>query len=590
MAHENKSIGKFIDKIKKGDYVIPHLQRDFEWQPNMISDLFKSILHDYYAGTILLWALSDKERELKMWDPLWGTNKSEKPTKAILDGQQRLSSIFYALCAPNKPFPNRTTFYYFYINLDETFAKNEDESITYSYQRHYKTIDSFKKKKDKLIEQGLFPLCLLSDENFLRSQEYQDWIIEYVKKKKQEGKLDDNITSLTVSEKIKSILTYCFLTETLEKKELKEICTIFANINSKGLRLSIFDLMNAFLYPQGIKIRKEWEILDNEKLKEVDSNMKVYLLKLISLVKQKYCSSRYLYNLIPGQKIKDKQGREHILIQNSTEFMKYWNDAIKYSEKARKKIMSSGQDDFGAIKSKFIPNTTLVPVLGGLILFYDSSLKEKIPENDFYNKIKKWYWCAVLSQDYSGSSDSVMAKDFSDMQNWLLNDSQIPERVRKIGGDFIDNSIDFLKIRNTNNSQYSAILNILALKLAKDFFTGRPLGNFPVDEIHDHHIFPKKCGLQISPDKIDSILNRTLIYDETNRRDISNLKPSEYYKNMLKKLGSTKKVQEVMQSHLISHKALEHLKNDNFEDFIKEREKTFKLELKKIIGVEEEND
>lgn len=187
MAHENKSIGKFIDEIKKGDYVIPHLQRDFEWQPNMISDLFKSILHDYYAGTILLWALSDKERELKMWDPLWGTNKSEKPTKAILDGQQRLSSIFYALCAPNKPFPNRTTFYYFYINLDETFAKNEDESITYSYQRHYKTIDSFKKKKDKLIEQGLFPLCLLSDENFLRSQEYQDWIIEYVKKKETRG-------------------------------------------------------------------------------------------------------------------------------------------------------------------------------------------------------------------------------------------------------------------------------------------------------------------------------------------------------------------------------------------------------------------
>lgn len=586
MAHENKSVKTFIDEIKKGDYVIPHLQRDFEWQPNMVSDLFKSILHDYYAGTILLWALSDKERELNMWDPLWGTEKRDKPTKAILDGQQRLSSVYYALCAPKELFPNRTTFYYFYINLDETFAGNEDESITYFHPKAHKSIDSFKKEKKKLIEQGLFPLCLLSDENFLRSQEYQDWIIEYVEKKKQEGKLANDITSLTVSEKIKSILTYCFLTETLEKKELKEICTIFANINSKGLRLSIFYLMNAFLYPYNIEIKKEWEKLDNEKLKEIDSDMKVYLLKLISLVKQKYCSSRYLYNLVPGQKIKDKEGKERILVKDSVEFMKYWNSAIKYSEKARKKIMNSGQDDFGAIKSIFIPNTTLVPVLGGLMFFYDSSLKERIPENAFYSKIKKWYWCAVLSQDYSGSSDSVMAKDFSDMQKWLLDDSQVPERVRKIGKDFIDTSINFLKIKNTNNSQYSAILNLLALNLARDFYTGRPVnsGDFSLDKIHDHHIFPKKCGLQISPDKIDSILNRTLIYDETNG-GINNKKPSEYYEIMLKKLGSAEKVQEMMESHLISPEALEFFKNDDFENFIKERERTFKIELKKIIGV-----
>lgn len=584
MAHENKPIKTFIDEIKKGDYVIPHLQRDFEWQPNMVSDLFKSILHDYYAGTILLWALGDTERQLKMWDPLWGTEKNEKPTKAILDGQQRLSSIFYALCAPKKLFPNRTTFYYFYIDLDKTFAGNEDETITYSYQKSHRSVDSFKKEKNRLIEQGLFPLCLLSDENFLRSQEYQDWITEYVENKKQEGKLDSNITSLTVSEKIKSILTYSFLTETLEKKELKEVCTIFANINSKGLKLSIFDLMNAFLYPHGIRIRKKWENLDNEKLKEVDSNMKVYLLKLISLIKQKYCSSRYLYNLIPGSKIKDKQGREYILIKDSAEFTKYWVDAIKYSEKARKKIMNSGQDDFGAIKNTFIPNTTIVPVLGALMFFYNSSLKDKVPEQKFYKKIKKWYWCAVLSQDYSGSSDSVMAKDFDDMQKWLLDDSQVPERIKKITSSFIDSSINFLKIKNTNNSQYSTILNLLALNLAKDFFTGRLLGNFSVNEIHDHHIFPKKCGLSISSDKIDSILNRTLIYDETNR-DISNIKPSEYYEIMLKKLGGAEKVQKVMQSHLISPEALEYFKNDNFGNFIKEREKTFKSELKKTIGL-----
>ena len=105
MAHANTSIRNFIGDIKKGDYVIPHFQRDFDWRPNMVADLFESILHGYYAGTILLWGLGSNERNLKMWDPLWGTEGSDKPNKAILDGQQRLSSIYYALCAPKKKFP-----------------------------------------------------------------------------------------------------------------------------------------------------------------------------------------------------------------------------------------------------------------------------------------------------------------------------------------------------------------------------------------------------------------------------------------------------------------------------------------------------
>ena len=91
MGHEKIPISEFIEDIKRGEYVIPHFQRDFDWHPNMVADLFESILHNRYAGTILLWNLENIERELKMWDPLWGAEKGEKPTKAILDGKQRLS-------------------------------------------------------------------------------------------------------------------------------------------------------------------------------------------------------------------------------------------------------------------------------------------------------------------------------------------------------------------------------------------------------------------------------------------------------------------------------------------------------------------
>ena len=125
MPHGNIPIQDFISSIEKGDYVIPHFQRPFDWEPSMVSDLFNSILHEYYAGTILLWALRDSERELGMWDSLWGAKKSENPMKAVLDGQQRLSSLYYALCAPNEKFPNRESYYYFFIDLRQMVLGNE---------------------------------------------------------------------------------------------------------------------------------------------------------------------------------------------------------------------------------------------------------------------------------------------------------------------------------------------------------------------------------------------------------------------------------------------------------------------------------
>ena len=585
MAHGPISISTFIEEIIKGDYVIPHFQRDFDWQPNMVSDLFKSILHDYYAGTILLWNLEDEERKLKMWDPLWGSEKNKKPTKAVLDGQQRLSSLFYALCSPQKKFPKKESYYYFFIDIDKLFLGDMDDTIKYTYYGKYKDNEHFKIKEKKwCIEKGLFPLCLLSDKQFMNGKGYEEWIKDYVKSRKDNE--DIEVTDFQVSRKIDSILKYTFLTENLEKKDIREICTIFANINSKGLKLDIFDLMNAFLYPKNIQLRKDWENLDNDLLKQVDTQMKVYILKLISLYKQNYCSSKYLYNLIPGAKIKDRQGNERVLIKNTETFKKLWETSLIYSEKARKKIMNNGMKDFGAIKHSFIPNTTIIPVLGALMYHYDLKLKKSISEEEFWKKINKWYWCAVISQDYSGSSDSIMARDYKEMVEWFNDDDNKPERIRKINSVFIE-ELNLDKIKNTNNSQYCTILSILSIKSAKDFFTGRTIGTYPINEINDHHIFPIKSGLKIQEDKIDSILNRTPLLQETNIK-IKNKKPSKYVKEIARKLKDETALEKLMKTHLISPKALKCLRQDDFDGFIKERNISIKKELKKTIGIFEE--
>ena len=443
------------------------------------------------------------------------------------------------------------------------------------------------REKNVWSETGIIPVTVLSakdstspNQNFIDSTEFNDWLNEYVEKNKQ--KLPDSITTLKVYQILSGILKYSFVFYPLSSdRDLPDICNIFARVNAKGMKLSTFDLMNAFLYPKKVQLRKDlWENFDDEILKSIDSNMNEYLLKLISLTKQNYCSSKYIYNLIPEQKTvrKDEHGKkyEELLVKDGKEFKVLWHNACKYAGKAREIIINTGAYDFGAIKLNFIPNTTMVPVLGAILWVYENDPDEPV----FKKAVKSWYWAAALSEDYSGSSDSVMAKDFRDWKEWMASGQGI-ERVNKISRDFI-NDMDLKNIRR-GSARYNAIMCMLALNDAKDFHKGRIVGtgDFSNERINDHHIFPAKVnGLDPNSserfnDFKDNIVNRTLLLDETNVR-IKNKKPSQYIDEMLHINGDESKVSSILESHFISHQAFEHMKNDDFDNFILEREKAIK--------------
>lgn len=197
--------------------------------------------------------------------------------------------------------------------------------------------------------------------------------------------------------------------------------------------------------------------------------------------------------------------------------------------------------------------------------------------------MKKWYWSAVFSEDYSGSSDSIMSLDFRDWKEWLNNGKNI-QRLSGINQDFI-NEID-LKSTRKGSARYNAVLCILALNKAEDFFKGRIVGtgDYSNDKINDHHIFPTQAkGLKPEKnrtfkDSKDSIVNRTLLLDETNNR-ILNKRPSQYIADMINKYESEEKVKMILQSHLITEEAFNFMKEDDFDNFAIEREKVIKQHI-----------
>ena len=107
MSYQSESIEVAISKLNR-QYFLPAIQREFIWKQEQIISLFDSILRGYPIGSFLFWELKDENRN--KWeiykfieDAKQGKHNEHANTdgilqmKLVLDGQQRLTSLFVGL-------------------------------------------------------------------------------------------------------------------------------------------------------------------------------------------------------------------------------------------------------------------------------------------------------------------------------------------------------------------------------------------------------------------------------------------------------------------------------------------------------------
>ena len=86
----NVPISSLIEDIDMGKIGLPELQRPFVWPNVNVRDLFNSLYRGYPAGFLLFWK-TGADGGLKSI----GTGpKQSVPELAIVDGQQRLTSLY----------------------------------------------------------------------------------------------------------------------------------------------------------------------------------------------------------------------------------------------------------------------------------------------------------------------------------------------------------------------------------------------------------------------------------------------------------------------------------------------------------------
>ena len=173
---KRKLVG-LVEQSFEGKICLPDFQRDFVWPPDQIADLLRSILRGYFVGSLLLLRC---DRDKPPFSPtlLRGAKSiyiETKPELLLLDGQQRLTSLIYALTAPDLPLKGTKLRRWFFIDLD--LLSNDPDHDDIVIERSKRDVADLHSPEAQYQRHLLPCTVLLRPADFYKWRDgFEDWV------------------------------------------------------------------------------------------------------------------------------------------------------------------------------------------------------------------------------------------------------------------------------------------------------------------------------------------------------------------------------------------------------------------------------
>jgi hypothetical protein len=507
-----EKIDKIINRINSGDIRIPAFQRAYVWKQNQILELLDSVVKNYPIGSILLWSTSDK---LKHTRNIAGykipDNADEYPVNYVLDGQQRISSI-YATFSDKTEQDVESAEYNPNLNLFE---------IYYNF-----STQTFEQKND--VDASAPDVIYLR--NFLNGAK----LIESLKT------LDSSFHN-DAQELYSRFINYELPVVTIKNREKSDVGNIFERINNTGTKLSTLDLMTAWTWTDDFhlleSINELQAELDEKNFGDLSQNI---LLQAISGHIQSDTTTKAITELT-GEQVRDN-----------------WDG---FCEALRKAIDFIGSD-LHCSHLDFLPWQQQII---GLVKFFGVN---GMPTPAQLKELKKWFWKTSFSNRYStGQTTEKMNVDIERISEIRTDDFIEANKFRY--------SVTKSELIETKFSKANpltrALLLLMAQKQPLDLVKNTKIdiaqSLSKYNRKQYHHIFPnaflKRQGFPQS--KIFSLVNFCFLPADSNKK-ISKKSPSDYFFSIIPQDDFN----NILNSNLIPL-TKELYETDNYNDFLAKR-------------------
>lgn len=558
------SLQETLARADKGSLQLPDFQRGWVWDDERIRSLVASVSVSFPIGAVMLLETGGQHVRFRP-RPLSGTHErlgQVAPETLILDGQQRLTSLYQALASraavETKDAKGKPIRRWYYLDMKKAISDNDDREdavLSVPEDRQVKTfggeIALDVTTPEREYAQDLFP----ANRIFASSE----WRREYNKHWKHDAGKSDLFDRFE-TEIIDRFKQYLVPVIELKKETPKEaVCLVFERVNTGGVALTVFELLTASFAADDFQLRDDWNARE-QRLKSrhpVLRNLQSDdFLQAISLL---VTQSRRREALVAGTAAESAPGisckRKDILKLEVVDWTT-WAERVEAGFVRAARFLH-GQKIFNAQDLPY--RTQLVPLAA---MFVD--LGRDGETEGARQAIARWYWCGVLGELYGSAIESRFARDLPEVVGLVRGETVEPITIQE--SSFQANRL--LTLRTRNSAAYKGLYALLMRDGGRDFRTGERIEaqTFFDDQIDIHHIFPetwcKAAGLK--PEIFNSVINKTALAARTNRQ-IGGRAPSKYLPAMEKAAGvSVERMDEILRSHCISPGDL---RADRFWDF-----------------------
>lgn len=507
MAYETPlTISKVIKDISSNKYVLPSIQREYVWDAEQIETLFDSLMREYPIGTFLFWEIGkdhvvdyDFYAFMKNYHEVKNKHNEKVDLKgsdgviAVLDGQQRLTSIYLGLkgtyaykrkyLSRNNPnaYPTRKL----YLNL---LGEPKDSDNKYDFR--FLTSEELKNDLNtywfevgKILdmkEDG--DVSIYVTDNISFSDEF-----EYTR--------EQSIFAINALSKLYNVInksgTISYYKE--DSTELDKVLNIFIRVNSGGTKLSYSDLLLSIASAQWDNHDAREEIIEFvDEINEIGDGFRInkdFVLK----------SALVLSDL------KDIAFKvDNFNKKNMSTIESKWND-IKKSIRQAVLLVSS----FGYSGETLSSNNSLIPIayylmtIGNPDNFVESGNNKKNKV-----KIKKWIISSLLKKVFSGQPDNVLRPIREIIKDNGGNEfplEKIQERFKGTNKSILFSEDDISEfLLNLKYGKSDTLSTLMLLYPSLDFNN-----KFHVDHIYPKSKFNKRYLLKqgIAEDKIEEYIS-----------------------------------------------------------------------------------
>lgn len=569
---------EILKEIKNGKIQLPDFQRGWIWDDNHVKSLLASISVSYPIGAVMMLATGNPDVRFRP-RPVEGVDflPTVDPEWLILDGQQRLTSLYQAL-ALGKPVKTRDSRgndieRWYYLSIPASLDPDGDQEEAIVSIPGDRLVRNFRGETEQDLRStelecaaDLFPLRLVFD-----FAELMKWQSIYTGM----GGEKLNWWLQFGQQVIPRIQSYQVPLIKLFKETPKEaVCQVFEKVNTGGVSLTVFELLTATFAADDFNLRDDWSERKKalKKSKVLSSVQNDDFLQAVSLLASRERRKNGIAAGLEGKKIPAITCKRKDVLRLSLDEYRSWADPVLKGFKTAARFMHA-QRIYDArdlpYRTQLVPLAAICSVLG-----------DKYENDSAKRKIARWFWCGVFGELYGGATETRFSKDLPEVLAWIEGGDE-PDTVKD--AHFSPGRLESLRTRNS--AAYKGLFALLIKDGGLDFRTGDEitLQLYFDDKIDIHHIFPQAYCREkgIDPKHCDCVINKTGISARTNRI-IGKKAPSDYLARLQKSTGiRTERMHAILRSHVIDPEAIE---RDDFDTFFRKRRDALLRRIETAMG------